>query len=485
MTYRRQLFLVLVALALVSTGMFAVASYRICNHLLRREVHRKVHSIAATAVLFLDPSDIAAIRAPRDTADPAYQRLLKVLTGIRDANRRQDVRVEHVWTLLPASGNLTGPVYGVDTGTGSIPPHPPGSPFEVAGKPVTASLEQIHKLDNQLDHFQFAYDYAFAPIYDASGRLVAELGIKLGWAPNTMLGNVAYYLLPPFLITIALALILAIVLSRGVTVHLNRLRITVDQIGSGNLGINLEPRGTVEFADLARAINSMAAGLRERETISKAFSGYLSREVLDMIVRDGHTPELKGERKDVSVLFADLRNFTAMAETTSPEEVVNLLCMFFERMVEVVHRNDGRVDKFLGDGLMATFGAPVEDSSHREHAIITALEMQRELRDLCAKWQAEGRPSDFRMGIGINSGSAVVGNIGSEAHMEYTVIGDTVNLASRLQTATKEIDAEILVSESTQAGTQSRFRWKPLGGVHVKGRVQEVEVFGVEGVTAS
>lgn len=473
MTYRGQLFLVLLLLALVSTGLFAAASYRISNYLLQREVHRKVHSVAKTAALLLDPASVASIASHSDKAQPQFAQIEKVLKAVRDANRRNDIWVDHIWTVTPARGDTDATVYGVDIENAPSMSHHPGDPFEIDGKPVSTSLKQIHKFDDQVDNFQIGYDTGFAPIYDRSGRLVAELGVKLGWAPATMLGYVWEYLLPPFVVTVGLVVVAAILLSRGVTVPLYRLRATVEAIGGGNLGTTVEPSGAVEFADMARAINSMSAGLRERETIKQAFSGYLSREVLDIIVRDGKLPELKGERRHVSILFADIRDFTAISETKRPEEVVELLSVFFERMVEVVQRNHGMIDKFTGDGMMAIFGAPVEDPKHEEHAVKTALEMQDQLVKLRVNWAAQGR-TGFKMGIGINSGNAVVGNIGSRTHMEYTAIGDTVNIASRLQQATKEVDADIVVSGTTYDGAHSQVEGRPLGQIQVKGRLQTV-----------
>jgi adenylate cyclase len=478
MTYRTQLSLVLLFLAIVTTGLFAAASYQISNYLLRREVHRKVHSVASTAALFIAPADVAAIAHSGDENKPQYARIEKVLRSVRDANRRSDIWVDRIWTLVAAPGDKAASAYGVDLEDRQDRTHHPGDLFEVNGKPISKSLDQIHKFDSQLTHFQIGYDTGFAPIFDPSGKLVAELGVKLGWAPNTMLGKVWHYLLPPFLVTVALALILAILLSRGVTVPLYSLRATVEEIGQGNLDTAAVPRGAVEFVDMARAINSMSLGLRERETIKQAFSGYLSREVLDIIVRDGKLPELKGERRDISVLFADIRDFTSISETKRPEEVVELLSEFFERMVEVVQRNHGMIDKFTGDGMMAIFGAPVENSRHAEQAVVAAMEMQDELSKLRANWQQQGRIG-FSMGIGINSGGAIVGNIGSRAHMEYTAIGDTVNLASRLQTATRELEAEILVSRATHDAAGSQLQRKPLGEIQVKGRVQPVEIYGV------
>ncbi len=480
MTYRRQLFLLLLALVVVSTGLFAAASYRVCDRLLRHEVHRKVHSIAATTALFLDPTIVAQLGVPSDDIKPQEAQLERILRAVCDANRRKDVNVDHIFILVPSRRNPAAVVYGLDTREESGITHQPGDAFEADGWNAWAGLEGIHLLDDQLRDFQVGYDTGFAPIFDRSGRLIAELGVRLGWAPDTMLGNVWRFLLPPFLLTLALALIISAVLSREVTGPLYRLRATVEAIGEGNLNAIAEPRGPVEFVEMAGAINLMTAGLRERKVIEQAFSGYLSREVLDRILRDGKLPELKGERRRVSLLFADIRDFTSMSEKNQPEDVVEMLSEFFARMVAIVRENYGYVDKFLGDGMMATFGAPADDVEHEKHAISAALEMQQELRRLSSKWESEGRVG-FRMGIGINSGNAVVGNIGSEAHMEYTAIGDTVNLASRLQNATKEVHAEILVSGSTYDVAQTAFRWEPLGEITVRGRSQPVRIYGVLG----
>jgi adenylate cyclase len=480
MTYRRQLFLTLLVLVFVSTGLFAAASYRVCDRLLRREVHRKVHSIAATTALFLDPALVGQVAVEGDDAKPQYAELEKILRAVRDANRRQDVHVDYIYTLLPSRENPSDIVYGADTGEESGTTHQPGDAFKINGDGASGGIEGIHRLDDQLDNFQIGYDTGFAPIYDRSGRLVAELGVKLGWAPDTMLSNVWRYLLPAFVATLGLALIISAVLSRQVTGPLYDLRATVEAIGQGDLNAIARPRGTVEFVEMARAINLMTAGLRERKMIEQAFSGYLSHEVLERILRDGKLPELKGERRSVTLMFADIRDFTSMAEINQPEDVVEMLSEFFARMVAIVRRNYGYVDKFLGDGMMATFGAPADDLEHEQHAIAAAIEMQKELRELSSRWQSQGR-AGFKMGIGINSGNAVVGNIGSEEHMEYTAIGDAVNLASRLQNATKEVDAEILVSESTYDAAQNAFRWTSLGEIKVKGRTQPVRIYGVVG----
>lgn len=184
------------------------------------------------------------------------------------------------------------------------------------------------------------------------------------------------------------------------------------------------------------------------------------------------------------MLFSDIREFTASSENMRPEDVVTILNEYFEKMVEVVVRHTGTVDKFIGDGLMAFFGVPEEDNFQEEHAVHAALEMQQELCKLNEKWSAEGR-SPLRIGIGINSGNAIVGNIGSAQRLEYTAIGDTVNLAARLETATKEFGVDVLISEYTFNSLKgSPFKIERKGEAKVKGRADSVVVYSIAPLAA-
>jgi adenylate cyclase len=220
--------------------------------------------------------------------------------------------------------------------------------------------------------------------------------------------------------------------------------------------------------------------LREREMVKSAFARYVSRQVMDSVLSSGRSPVLHGDRCKVTVLFCDVRGFTSLSENMPPEEVVLLLNEYFEHMVDAIMRHGGTLDKFLGDGLMALFGAPLDDPYQEEHAIRAALEMQACLAKLSEKRQREGR-LPISVGIGINSGPAIVGNIGASERMDYTAIGDTVNLASRLETATRALDASILISEYTYTAVRGKFVMRRIGPVTVKGRTDQVIVYAVEG----
>jgi adenylate cyclase len=212
---------------------------------------------------------------------------------------------------------------------------------------------------------------------------------------------------------------------------------------------------------------------REREYAVREFSRFLNPHVVKEIMAHGGLSR-EGESRQVTLLFSDIRGFTTLSESRTPQEVVSLINSYFSRQVAVVFRNGGTLDKFIGDCIMAIWGAPTDDAKHAEHAIQCALEMADTL-DAFRKNLADPN-ADFDVGIGIHSGPAVVGFIGSEQKREYTAIGDTVNLASRIEGLTKGV-ARILVSEDTMRLCPDAFDFVPRGLYKVKGRTQEVALF--------
>ena len=182
----------------------------------------------------------------------------------------------------------------------------------------------------------------------------------------------------------------------------------------------------------------------------------------------------------MTVLFSDIRGFTTLSERGQPEDVVQTLNEYFTRMVHLVFLHKGTLDKFVGDMVMALFGAPLSDPQHADHAVEAALDMVAELGKLNQKWKAEGRP-ELDIGIGINTGPMIAGNIGSEAIMSYTVIGDAVNLGSRLESLNKQYGTRIIISDATRQQLTGNYRFRPLGDVVVKGKTKPVAIFEVVG----
>lgn len=215
----------------------------------------------------------------------------------------------------------------------------------------------------------------------------------------------------------------------------------------------------------------LAAALRE---YLREFSRFVNPHMVKELIAHGGLSR-EGESREVTLLFSDIRGFTGLSEKRAPQEIVSILNRYFSRQVEVIFRNGGTLDKLIGDAIMAVWGAPLDDPGHAENAVRCALEMSDELeafkRDLGAELGGI-----FDAGIGIHSGPAVVGLIGSEQRREYTSIGDTVNLASRIEGLTKGV-ARILVSEDTRRLCADAFDFEPRGLHEVKGRAGEVALF--------
>ena len=216
----------------------------------------------------------------------------------------------------------------------------------------------------------------------------------------------------------------------------------------------------------------------EKRKVSRLFGRYVSRDVYTQLMANPASAELGGARREMSVLFSDLRGFTTITEKGNPEQLVQQLNEYFTRMVDVVFRNGGTVDKFVGDMVMALFGAPVDDDNHADAAVKAAVEMVRELGDLNRRWASEGRVQ-LDIGIGVNSGDMIAGNIGSSAIMSYTVIGDNVNLGARLESLNKDYRSRIIISDATRSRLQTAYELRPLGGVVVKGKTRPVDIFEV------
>jgi len=223
---------------------------------------------------------------------------------------------------------------------------------------------------------------------------------------------------------------------------------------------------------------------REKRRVKQLFGRYVSKDVYAVLMANPGLARLGGQRREMSVLFSDIRGFTTVTERGQPDEIVGMLNEYFSSMVDLVFKHGGTLDKFVGDMVMALYGAPLDDPDHADHAVQTALAMLAELGRLNARWKEQGRFSGLDIGIGINTGPMIAGNIGSEAIMSYTVIGDAVNLGSRLESLNKDFGTRIIISDATRQRLKGDYQFRPLGDVVVKGKTHPVAIFEVVGPAA-
>jgi adenylate cyclase len=219
---------------------------------------------------------------------------------------------------------------------------------------------------------------------------------------------------------------------------------------------------------------------REKKKIRGAFQYYLTASVINEMLKDPSKLKLGGDKKDLTVLFSDIRGFTSISEKLTPEALVHLLNEYLTAMTNLVFKYDGLLDKYMGDAIMAVFGAPLDQPDHAVRACRTALSMMEELKTLQKKWADEGRPF-LDIGIGINSGDMVVGNMGSDMRFDYTVMGDSVNLGSRLEGINKEYGTNIVISEYTYAAVKDVLFCRELDAVRVKGKKLPVKIYELLG----
>ena len=476
MKFRTKILVTGLTMGLLTNGTSLGLMYHLSRKSLYDGYRAKMLSITASVATMLDGDVFKTIRTRGDENTPQFKEIDRLLRNTRDANRRKDTHMERVFTVRRAEQDPSVLLFVVDAEESL---KNAGHAGEVYRGGSGLNIDQATVEPNYITDEFGSWLRSYAPIRDSAGAVVGGVVVEapVDWVQGKM-WPIAESAMLALSAALGIILIGGFFLSRRVSRPLMQLRAAVESIGQGNFETRLDVSSKDEFGIVARAVNKMADELSERERVKAAFARYVSKQVMNSILDSNADIRLSGDRRRISVLFCDIRGFTSISENLPPEKVVQLLNEYFESMVEVVFRNKGTLDKFIGDGMMVIFGAPDDDPYQEENALKAAVEMQAELRKLADKWRPEGL--NLRIGIGINSGPAIVGNIGSSQRMEYTAIGDTVNLASRLESATKELGVGILLSEYTHNAVRGTFRFKNMGAVKVRGRNEPVITYSIE-----
>jgi class 3 adenylate cyclase len=479
MRYRTKLGIAMALLAIVTGGLVLALFYHQAREILFVRIQSQVLSIAATAATQVDGDSFERIQTREDETSAAYTAIEGTLRRMRDANRRGDVRVRFVYTMRRVAEEPPRWVYVVDSEEDEASKSHVGDPVEF----VSETGQQL-RLDQPYAEESFSHDAfgtwlsANAPIRDARGKTVGVLGVDV--AADQVLAQLRGLLrtgLAAMGAGVAAALILATLIAHLANAPLEKIRAGIQRITQGDWNARVTLRNRDEFGAVAQAVNEMAAALRDREMLKDALTRYVSRDVAESVLANRELPALRGERREITVLIADIRNFTALSETVTPEELVRFLNVFLGRMIEIIFAHRGTLDKFLGDGLLAIFGAPLDDPDHHKMAVRAGVAMLKEMESLRAEWKGQ-TGAESRIGVAIHAGHAIVGNIGSEQRMEFTAIGDAVNVTARIETLNKEYGTDLLVSQAVvDAVGDACGVFRPVAEARLRGVQQPIELF--------
>ncbi len=480
MKYRTKLYISFLCISLISSILGIAIDLDRTRTYLFNEMRSKVMTASASIASQLDPELVKQIRVLEDERKPEYDQLRGSLRKARDANRRSDIYVKYLYTIYPKPNDPIHFLFGVD-------PEENEKDVSHAGTEDPGSVPDF--LQNHLyEIYSFGkltkdpwgtWMTGYAPIYDKNGIYVGTIGTDVGADKvKEELNHLYIYAAIALFFSISISIIVAHFLARMVTRALHTLQEATKEIGKGNFAYRVSLDTNDEFQELADSLNQMNEGLEEKERLKAGFAHYVSQHVLERVIKAKGDGKLAVERRKITVFFADIRDFSRLAQTLTAEGVVKFLNEYFKTMLEIILKHNGILDKLIGDAIMAEFGAVSDDPEQEINAVLTALEMQKALGALSEKWKAEGKPT-VEVGIGIHTGEAIMGTVGSEERMEYTAIGDTVNIASRLERLTKEMRYPIIVSETTFNGLNQRFPSKHLGLLSLEEREKPINTYAI------
>jgi class 3 adenylate cyclase len=267
-------------------------------------------------------------------------------------------------------------------------------------------------------------------------------------------------------------------LAARVVAPLRRLRAGVERLASGDLSVRVPPSSSDEVGDLARAFNAMGQSLERNERVQSAFGRYVNDYVLARLLASGDEPVLGGAEREVTLLVADIRGFTRLSEGMKAADVVALLNEVFQLASDRILARGGTIDKFMGDSVMAYFGAPLPQRDHALRAVAAAADLRSALAERQRALAPDAPLRGVQLGIGIHTGQVVVGNIGAEQRADFTAVGDAVNVAHRLEK--QAAPGEILVSEAVQRQVRGAFQLRFAGERSLAGRQEPVHTYAVE-----
>lgn len=421
--------------------------YKEASSYMLEQVREQLRVQAATSALYVDAENLKKVRSESDAAYLAEKKKLKQI-------RASIPSIRDVYTFKPNSSTTwTFLVDSMDASDKKLFA-PLGTTYDIKQDGAIAQALTRSVSSRELYHDEYGnWLSGYAPIRDASGQTVAVIGIDM---------EADRYLdeLLRIKIGVVFVFIIGLIVSFFTSLLMAKQIADPEEVRKKVVEVELEKKSV------------------ENERVKGALSRYLSERVANTLLESG-IDHLEGVRRTVTLMFTDIRGFTTLSEAMQPEETVSLLNSYFSRMVDIVFQYDGMLDKYMGDGMMVIFGAPIPCEDHAWRAVLTALKMREELKVLNAERKAAGLPP-LSIGIGIHTGECIVGNIGSKQRIDYTAIGNVVNTASRVESMTKEYGLDILMSIDTYLQVKDKVKVRPIEEVYLKGKTAPLDLFALE-----
>ena len=479
--FRTKLLLCFFALALVNAAIFTALSMTNAKKSTKFHIRSNALSIAASAAEQIDGDLHEQIKNEGDESTAAYRELESRLREIRDANRRDDVYVKFIYTLRRTATEPDKWIYVVDAEEAGDDKSSIGEVLEWEEQ-GTEDDEPLKLGEAYADEGFVTDEYgtwlsANAPIRNSAGEIVGMLGVDFKASDVIAETNrVVRNSLLGLLLTLSLTGIVAVVLSQWISKPLKEIVAGLTKIGRGHLEYKMDDMRGDEFGEINRTVNVMSQSLLERDALQGALSRYVSQETVQKLIKDGEFPTFRGHRKKMTILLCNIVNLESLSEEISPGKLVEMLNAYFDRLVGVIFKHNGTIDQLPGDGLSAVFGALGDEKQQEKLAVQAGVELITENDQFNEKWGFPGSDG-FQLQIGIHSGEAIFGNIGSDHRVEFTVVGKSMKIASALGDLNEQFKTQILVSETTQKKIAGDFPFIEIGEVQPGPKADPLHLF--------
>jgi class 3 adenylate cyclase len=457
-----------VSIVLLTSILFGVVTYPNIRSFIRDGIRERLADAAGIAALQIDGNRHSLLKTKKDESAPVYFEIQKKLRNIRD----RGTGMRFVYTLRK---NATGEyLFIVDAEEKESDRSHIGDIYETLTVSRAAAFTAPYKVHVEKEFYRDKWGVwltSYAPIFNKDGTFEAVLAIDM--SAEKVLAQERQYLMRFIAVVVAvcfLVMVISLMISKRISQPMILLEQDMARMQRFQLGDDVQINSRiVEIINMGKAVNNMKNGLR-------SFKKYVPAELVSELITLRKEAVLGSEKCKLTIFFCDIVNFTTLSESTAPEELASLMGIYFDGMTEIIMKHQGTVDKYIGDSIMAFWGAPHMCSDQAVRACNAALDCYKFGEKMAQEWEAKGMKGLYTR-FGVNTGEAVVGNFGYEERLNYTAMGDNVNLASRLEGLNKQYGTSIIISESTYLEARHKVDARMLDRAVVKGKSIGVTVY--------